>query len=241
MAEATEGVVERTKNKRERKILSVLLFSAWIGFMALAGFFIPSFLSNLPLFQVREVIVEGNRTVDLSTVMHALYSQQGSIMKLDENSILRILNERTGGRVKGVFLSRKITLKGVSVRIRIEERVPVAKVRVGKRYMLIDREGKTFPPYKGHPKGLVEVRTYDLKTLQLHFPRLYSMIERSRLEVSRIEIMRDKTILVSGRRVFILPPADLLPENLVDRLRMIYNFQGGEIDLRFDRFILVRN
>ncbi|MDQ7082157.1 MAG: hypothetical protein Q9N34_03575 [Aquificota bacterium] len=187
------------------------------------------------------MVVEGNRTLDLNTVMSALYSPQGSVMKLDEGSILRTLNQITGGRVKRVFLSKKITLKGVSVRIRIEERVPVARVKTGRGYILIDREGKTFPPYRGHPENLVDVKAYDLRTLQAHFPELYGMIEKTGLKVNRIEVMRDKTVVVSGRRVLILPPLDLLPENLVDRLGMIYNFQGGRIDLRFDRFILVRN
>jgi hypothetical protein len=218
-----------------------LLFAVWLSFMALAGFFIPSFLSDLPLFQIKEIVVEGNRTVDLDTVRSALFTAEGSVLETREDEILRVLNERTGGRIKKVHLKREFSLEGISVRVRVEERVPVAKVLLGRTYMLMDEEGKTFPPYPGHAKGLIEVTAYDFKILENHFGKLYSMIKRSGLEVDRIKVLRDRTVVVVGRRVLILPPIDLLPDNLADRLGLIYNFQEGKIDLRFGRFILVRN
>lgn len=233
--------MERIKDKRGRRLFSAALFLIWLTFMALAGFFIPSFLSELPLFQVKEIIVEGNRSIDLDTVRSAVYSADGSVLRLKEDQILRVLNERTGGRVKKVFLAREVTLKGVSVKIRIEERVPVAKLKTRNTFLFIDRDGVTFPAYANHPKGLVEITTYDLEVLEANFPRLYSQIEKAGIRVSKIRVLKDKTVLISGRRTLILPPIELLPDNLAERLSMIYNFEEGKIDLRFDRFILVRN
>ncbi|MDQ7082156.1 MAG: hypothetical protein Q9N34_03570 [Aquificota bacterium] len=35
--------MERTRDKKENRVLPAFLFSVWIGFMAVAGFFVPSF------------------------------------------------------------------------------------------------------------------------------------------------------------------------------------------------------
>ncbi len=221
-----------------RKVTSALLFTAWITFMALAGFFIPSFLSDLPFLRIKEIRVEGNTTLDLNTVKSAIYSFDG-ILRLEEEKILSVLNERTGGRVKRVFVSREFTPKGISVRIRIEERKPVAKVRLGKYFSFIDEEGVTFPAYE--KKDLPEIVAYDLEILRRNFPKLYRAIRSSGLEVDLIRVLRDRTEILSGKRVLILPPLDLMPDNVAERLRIVYNFREGKIDLRFDRFILVRN
>ncbi len=233
--------MEKGKNIRGRRLFSAFLFCAWLTFMALAGFFIPSFLSDLPLLQIREITVEGNRTIDMDTVRSAIYSVEGSVFKLSEDQILSVLNERTGGRVKRVFVTKNVSIRGISIRIRIQERVPVAKVRSGSTYIFIDEEGKTFPAYDLRSGNLPEVVTHDLKVLEENFPKLYRSVKGSGIRVSLIKVLKDRTILVSGRRQIILPPIDLLPDNVVDRLRMVYNFREGKIDLRFDRFILVRN
>ena len=209
--------------------------------MSLAGFFVPSFLASLPFLHVREIVVEGNRKVDLNTVRSVLYERRGSLLGLREEDLLHALNERTGGRVKRVFLKRELTLKGITLRLRIEERTPVAKVRIGGTYRLIDRDGKMFPANSDELSDLPEVRTYDLKVLQRCFPRLYRSFESSGIGFRSLVVSRDKTVVYTGKLVLILPPVESIPDNLEERLKMVYNFHKGKIDLRFNRFILVRN
>ncbi len=171
-------------------------------------------------------------------IKSAIYSMEGPL-KLEEGKILSVLNERTGGRVKRVFVSKEFTPKGISVRIRIEEREPVAKVRIGKHFSFIDEEGVIFPAYE--KRELPEIVAYDLDLLRRNFSKLYRAISSSGIEANLIKVLRDKTEILSGKKILILPPLDLMPDNVAERLRIVYNFREGKIDLRFDRFILVRN
>jgi len=227
--------------KKGRRIFTALLISSWFGFMALAGFFIPSFLSQLPLFRVKEIVVEGIDRIDVSLIRETIEEMETDPLFLEEEELLSVLSIRSQGRIKKVFLSKDLGLEGISLRIRVVERKPVARVLFGGGQFLIDAEGVLFKPLAGDPSDLPLITTYDLDVLQEHFPRFYTLILSFRLPVERILVKKDRVIVKMEGKTVILPPLDTLPDAVSDRIKMIYNFQEEKVDLRYDRFILVRN
>ncbi len=230
-----------SRGNRARKLFSVALFLSWIGFMALAGFFVPSFLTQLPFFQIKRVEVKGNYRIPFEEVREAVHSLSGNLMKLRGPQLRDLLNARFENRVKRVELRRKFTREGIVLEVSIEERVPVARLRLGRSYRLLDREGVIFKPLGEEGKGLVEISTYDKEVLLKGFPRLYEEVLSLRMPLNRILIKKDRVVLeLEGRRI-VLPPLEFFSDSISERLRMIYNFPQEKVDLRYDRFILVRN
>jgi len=234
--------VKNKESSRSRKLFSALLIGSWFGFMAVAGFFIPSFLTQLPLFRIKEVAVEGNRGVEFALIKETIEEMSTDLFSLSEEDLLSVLHVRSKGRVKRVFLSKEFGLDGVTLRVRIVEREPVAKVPLGEGYLLIDAEGVLFKPATGDKTApLTIVRTYDIDLLQEHFPRLYRLVLSLGLPLRQVSVRRDRVILRMPRKVVVLPPLELMPEGISRRIKMIYNLPEEKVDLRYDRFILVRN
>lgn len=229
------------REERAKRLFSVLLFVAWISFMAFAGMFIPSLIHQLPFFKIKEIEVSGNYKVDFEAIKETIEELSVSLKGLDEKSLTEALNERFEGRVKKVYMNRNITLAGIEVKLKIIERVPVAKVKLGNSFMLIDGEGVLFPAVSERELNLPEVRTHDVEVLQNHFYRLYDSIKSVKLPIQRIDVKPDRVVLVLKNKKAILPPLELLPGNISGRLKMIYNFSQETVDLRYGRFILVRN
>jgi len=229
-----------TREKIVKRLFSILLFLSWIGFMAFASLFISSFLPQLPMFQVKEVVIEGNKRIEFNEIKDVIEELSGDLLKLNENEILETLVSRSGGRIKKVYLSKNFSLNGITINLKIIERIPVAKIKLGNSYMLLDREGYLFKPVEGEEKNLPEIKTYDIDLLRKHFYKLYDRIISLNIPLKSIDIKKDKIILLVGTKTVILPPPDLLPVNISARLKMIYNFPDERVDLRYDRFILVR-
>jgi len=231
----------KKRNSKAEKIFSVFLFSSWISFMAIAGFFIPSFLTQLPMFQIKEVVVEGNEKIPLESVKTVIEELSGNLLRLNGTELKESLNGKFGGRVKEVLVSKDIKMDGIRIKVEVVERSPVAKVRVGEEFLLIDDEGDLFYPMDDDLKKLVELRTYDLQVLEKNFTKLRREILSSGLPIQQIDIRRDKILLHINEKEIILPPIDLLSENVSSRLKLIYNFPEENVDLRYGRFILARN
>ena len=230
-----------SRGNRARKLFSLILFLSWISFMAFAGFFVPSFLTQLPFFQIKRVEVKGNYRIPFEEVKEAVEGLSGNLMKLKGSQLRNLLNARFENRVKRVELRRRFTREGIVLEVSIEERVPVAKLRLGGSYRLLDKEGVIFKPLGEEGKDLVEIRTYDKDALVEGFTKLYEEVISLRIPVKTILIRRDKVILELESKRIVLPPLEFFSDNISERLRMIYNFPQEKVDLRYDRFILVRN
>ena len=70
---------------------------------------------------------------------------------------------------------------------------------------------------------------------------MYRKVLLSGPPVKEVGIHEDKVILYLENKEVILPPIDALPDNVSQRLKIIYNLKEEKVDLRFGRFILVRN
>jgi len=229
---------ERSRGKR---LFAALLIFSWFGIMALAGFFMSSLITQIPLFRVKEIVVEGNKRVDFELVKEIIEETGESVLSTTKEELLSALKVRTGDRIKEVFLSREFGFEGITLRIRLVEREPVARVAFGKGYLLTDAEGVFFTPLPGDPANLPLIKTYDMDILREHFPRLYRMVFLSNIPVRTVIVKKNSTLLVLSDKILILPPLELLPEGISDRIKMIYNLPEERVDLRYDRFILVRN
>ncbi len=232
---------KRYKFQKIRKLFSLFLLVFWIGLIAFASFSAPAFLGRLPFFKVKEIIVEGNEYVSLSAVRKTVADLEENLLTLKEENFLSALNIRTEGRVKTVFINRSFGLDGISLNIKIVERKPIAKIKIGKGYLLIDAEGVLFKPMGEDLKKLPLLKVYNFDILKKHISHLANILKTSNLTVNYIDIKKDKILLRTSKRTVILPPLELLSENVSYRLKMIYNLQEKEVDLRYDRFILVRN
>ncbi|WP_457601610.1 cell division protein FtsQ/DivIB [Hydrogenivirga sp.] len=228
-------------DRRAQKLFSIILFSSWIGFMALAGFFAPSFLVNLPFFKVKQIELSGNEKIAFEEVKEVVEELSTNLVNLNEERLMEELSARFGARVKKVYMTKELGLNGMRIKLRVVERRPVAKVVIGQSQLLVDREGVLFPPMKGETEGLVEVRTYDIDLLTSHFANLYEGVISTKLPIKLIDIRRDSVLVYLHSKRAILPPLELLPANISGRLKMIYNFPEEKVDLRYGRFILVRN
>ena len=165
-----------SRGNRAGRLFSLLLFSSWIGFMAVASFFLPSFLGQLPLFQIKQVEIDGNYRIPFEYIRDVVVDLNGNLMSLRSSELEKLLNAKFENRVKKVELKKKFTSKGIVLEVRIEERVPVAKLKLGRSYRLLDKEGVIFKPIGDEGKDLVEVKAYDKGILSKSFPRLYDEV-----------------------------------------------------------------
>jgi hypothetical protein len=209
--------------------------------MALAGFFAPSFLSQLPLFKLKQIEVSGNDKIPFEQVREVVQELSTNLINLNEETIKKALNLRFKNRVKEVYITKNLSAGGMTLKVRILERVPVAKLKLGQSYMLLDEEGSMFPPFEREGSWLIEVKTYDLELIKRHFSKLYKGVLSIGIPIRSVDIKRDKVVIRTGMKEIILPPLELLPANISARLKMVYNFPEEKVDLRYGRFILVRN
>jgi len=229
------------KGEKVRKLLSALVFPAWITIMALAGFYTPSLILKLPFFQVSKIIVEGNVTLKEEEIIKTVMRMEPNLMKLKSDDLLFALNEKSNGRVRKVFLSKDFGLGGVALRVRVEERIPVARINTNKGVLLIDKDGYTFPPTGKEGRKLPLVITGNMDSLITGFSKLYEAVLKSNLPVKKIYVKNDRITVKLPGKVVTLPSLQLLPANISERFKMIYNLPQEIVDLRYDRFILVRN
>jgi len=209
--------------------------------MGAAGFFVPSFLTRLPQLQLRKVEISGNYSVPFEEIKVAVEELSKNLLKLRESELENLLNTRFGNRIREVKLKRSFTAEGIVLKVAVEERHPVARLKLGNSYKLVDRDGVVFKPLKGEGEGLVEVTAYDLDLLKETFPTLYNEVLSLGLPLRRVLIRKSDILLELEKKRVLLPPARSLPSGISERLRMIYNIPQEEVDLRYDKFILVRN
>lgn len=221
-----------------KNVGSVLLVSAWLGLMGLAGYILSYPLSHF--LGVKHVEVENAGFLPFSAIRFALEGYD--LLSLEADEVEDILRERFGDRIKSVKVRRRYTFSGAILKIEVEERTPVARLKLGKGYLLIDSEGYTFRPMGDEGKNLPYVATYDKELLFKNFTRLYDEVLSLGLPVKEVRVKPRGVLVVLNTTKLILPPLEDLPDNLSARVKMVYNLfkNGSKVDLRYSKFILVR-
>ncbi len=232
----TEG-----KGNRIFKLLSGMVFPTWILFMAFLGFYTPSLLLKLPFLQVKEIKVEGLNKVKEEIVQKAVKELEGNLLILKDEDLQRVLEQETKGRVKRVFLSKNFGFDGAVLKVRVQERKPVARIFTKKGVMLVGEDGTLFPPVGEEGKSLPVLSFYRGEGVPPDFEGFYQKVLSACREVRKIRFEQDRTIIEAKGKTLFLPPYELIPDAITARIRMAYNLPDGVVDLRYDRFILVSN
>ncbi len=231
----------KKKLKGEERTFSLLLVALWVIFIGVTSVSLISVIDRLPPFRIKEIIVSGNERINFEDIKESVYKAQDESFAVSKEALLRELTRKYGRRVGDVKIERDMSLEGVSLKVVVEERKPVAKVRVGKKLYLIDKEGNLFEAIEGeNTEDLVELKAYDLDKLLDSFGKLYRYVIDTKASIHNIVVKRDRIEIFTGHRKIILPPLDLLSQSVRRRLNVIYNYSQGKVDLRYDRFILIR-
>ncbi len=220
------------------KTLNVLI--VWIAFVIFIALFLSLFPARFPFFKIKQITVEGNETVDFKVIESVLQELTLNVERVNEENVMKYLNARTGNRIRSVKIRKKYTLEGIEVNIAIEERKPVARVSLGKSILLVDEDGEVFKPAKNENiKDLPIILTYDVSLLK-YFGKLYKELKLRNITWKLVKITADRTEVITDKYILIFPKIDEITESAYNRLNLVYNFQGKVVDLRFERFILVR-
>ncbi len=218
-----------------------MVFPTWILFMAFLGFYTPSLLLKLPFLQVKEIRVEGLKKVEVATVERAVRELEGNLLKLRDEDLREVLEERTHRRVKDVFLSKDFGLDGAVLRIKVLERTPVARILTRKGVMLVGEDGVLFPPKRGEGKDLPLISSHSGEKVLLSFGEFYSKVLSACREVRKVRFEEDRTVIEARGKTILLLPYELIPDSITPRIRIAYDLPEKVVDLRYDRFILVSN
>ena len=205
--------------------------------------YILPMVGYLPPLRIVSVEVEGLSALPEEAVKEALSEIESSIITVDDEEILDLLVRNVGKRVKKVYLSREIRWEGSKLKVKVVERIPVAKVPVGKGFFLIDEEGVSFKPTPhDNLKNLITVKTYSLHVLEKNFPKIYKYVIKTVDKIDYLHVKVSRVVLRKGKLTLILPPAEEINEVVASRIAsvMASAISYGTVDLRYDRFILVK-
>ncbi len=137
----------KTKRSRPNRLLGAVVFGAVLIAIVGCGFGIREIV-RWPLLRVREIAVRGNRRIATEEIGRLLESSRGkAVLQLDIDA-LRKRVEALPGVAQAEVLRRLPDLLLVT----IEERHALAATRIGKRALLVDDEGRLFPPGRGRPQ-----------------------------------------------------------------------------------------
>ncbi len=236
--------MRREKNKivlKLRRLFSQTMVVFWFILVAVAGFYTPYLLVHLPAFKIKEVVVEGNEKIKSSYIVSSVMRLSNNVLSLNGDNLKELLNKSFGGRVEAVDLKRHISFNGTRVHVRVKEREAVAKVKVGNSWLLIDRNGNLFKPLGENLELLPSIEAHSIEALKEGFEILYREVFSLELPVKKIRILEDKAVLIFPDKLVFIPPLDLLSPEVSERLKIVYNLKAEKVDLRYGRFILVRN
>ncbi len=228
-----------------RKLLLYVAVAAWFVSMAFVGFFFPFFVDSSPLFKAQRVEIEGNELVPAQEVREAVRQLGDNWLLISESVLMEKLKDRTGNSVKDVELSRNFSSKGVELKVKVKERVPVALLSMEGQSVLVDEKGEVFS-VKYLKKDFFPVIYLHKAIDKRFFVNLYNYVirpvEEYGLGVREIYVSEDKVVLYSkakGRVKVILPPVEFIDSVVAQRLKLVGTLKGGTVDLRYNKFLLV--
>ena len=233
------------RGRNFRRLILYVAVVAWFVSMAFVGFFFPYFVDSSPLFKAQRVEIEGNRLVPAKEVREVVGQLGDNWLLISESALMEKLKDKTGNSVKGVELSRTFSSKGINLKVRVEERVPVALLSVEGRSVLVDKTGEVFSVKYLKEDFFPVVYLHGAIDRQF-FVNLYNYVIKPAKEyglgVREIYVSEDKVVLYSGskKRVkVILPPVEFIDSVVAQRLKLIGSLRSGTVDLRYNKFLLV--
>jgi cell division protein FtsQ len=202
-------------------VLSVV----WLVAMGLAGFFLPGFLTAVPVLEIKEVYVYGLRGVPADAVSLGVYQvSRNNWLFLDERKLLAKVNELVGNAVENMKVERAFSLNGVRVSVYVKEREPIAYVVHAEKVMMLDGSGEVFynPAFE---RDLPTIYTFSLDYIKKHHASLINLI-RDVKEMKEMYIAKDRTTIYTSGGKAVLPPLSKLSSSILDRLKRLYSSIG---------------
>ncbi len=216
------------KEAGKSKLIAVfegVLSVVWLVAMGLAGFFLPGFLSSVPMFEIKEVYVYGLRGVSASAFSLGVYQvSKSSWLFLSEKRLLAKVNELAGNSVEDVKVERTFSLDGVRVSVYVKEREAIAYVMHEGRAVMLDENGELFhnPAVE---RSLPTIYTFSLDYLKTNNTNLIGLL-RVVGEIKEVYVAKDRTVIYTSDGKAVLPPLDKLSPLVLDRLKRLYSTIG---------------
>jgi cell division septal protein FtsQ len=219
-----------------------VVWVVWLVAMGLAGFFLPGFLTSLPVFEIKEVHVYGLRGVPANAVVLGVYHvSRGSWLFLTEKRLLTKINELTDNSVESVKVKRVFSLDGVRVNLYVKEREPIAYVVHEGKVLMLDKNGELF--YNSEIGGnFPTIYTFSLDYIKTHYTNLISLI-RTVGEINEVYVAKDKTTIYTSDGKVVIPPLSKLSPVVLERVRRVYGIiekKRMEISMPSESIVIVK-
>lgn len=225
---------------RERRNLSYMLTLVWISSMALAGFFMPTFIDSLQYFKVKGIEVRGSVNIPNYVFAYAVGEFKNNWLFIKEKKLLSVLNALTDNSIEDVKIERVFGKDGVVLVMHVEERKPFLTVFLSKGSVFFDEKGVPFGS-KFHEIKQPYVYTNDVDLIKKEFDKLKFMIDTFK-DIDRFYVTETSTVIYTkGGRKILLPFLAQLDIKTLERLKRIYNMDAREIDLTSERMAIVRD
>jgi cell division septal protein FtsQ len=195
-----------------------------VGCDGACWFFFPSFLTAVPVFQIKEVYVYGLRTVSASAISLGVYqASKNNWLFLDDRRLLVKINELTSNSLEEVKVDRVFSLDGVRVNVYVKERSPIAYVVYGGVVGMMDEGGEIFynPAVES---DLPTIYTFSLDYIKSHRPNLISLIKD--VKANEVYVAKNKTTIYTAGGKAVLPPLSKLSPLVLDRIKRLYSIVG---------------
>jgi cell division septal protein FtsQ len=211
--------------------LEITLALVWLIAMALAGFFLPGFLTSLPTFRIKEIHIYGANSIAPSAISSSVYQvSKNNWLFLDSKRLLAKANELTNNSLESVKIERIPSLDGARVNVYVQERVPIAYVAHDNSLMMIDKQGELFYNPAIENK-LPIIYTFSFGYIKKYHTNLNNLVEHIKdigFSINEVYVTDGNTIIyVSGGRM-VLPPLGQISPLVLDRMEKIYNKLGME-------------
>jgi len=202
----------------------------------LTTYFLATLLLKAPFFQIKDYRVYGITEKEFPIIKEKIHSLGRALTLLPEEKLLKEFNEIAGNRFREVRVRKHFSQEGISVELEFVRREAYARVRTGRRELLVDEEGTFFEDEQQRPERVL--KTPSLDVVQEYWPLLKEVLSIGQV----VSLGRGSTVVRVGTRKYILPPpSQLTPRNLKAlRYAVKKGFEGKEIDLRYKSFILLR-
>jgi cell division septal protein FtsQ len=214
--------------KKKAKWVAVfegMLLVGWLVAMGLAGFFLPGFLTAIPVFEIKEVYVSGLRSVPADAVSLGVSQVSGGNgLFLSEKRLLENVNKLTNNSVEDVKVERLFSLDGVRVNVYVKERTALAYVVYDGEVWLVDESGELFynPAVEGN---LPTIYTFSLDYIKAHYTNLIGLIKAVE-RLNEVYVSHARTTIYTSDGKAVLPPLSKFSPLVLDRIKRLYSIVG---------------
>ncbi len=223
-------------------VFEVVLSVMWLVSMGLAGFFLPGFLTAVPVFEIKEVYVYGLRSVPADAVSLGIYqASKNNWLFLNDKKLLVKINELAENSVESMKVEKSFSLDGVRVSLYVKEREPIAYVVHDGEVMMMDEGGELFYNSAAE-RELPTIYTFSLDYLKTHNTNLIGLL-RVVGEIKEVYVAKHNTTIYTSSMKVILPPLSKLSPLVLDRIKTVYsNIRENhlEIFIPSERMVVVK-